>query len=73
MTDYHVGCEALGIYAGTLNSSETMWRSKSDVTKEALCAVAEFMLQGDKKLIFESNGKVFELIVQEASEDGGTD
>ena len=39
MPEYHVGCGAFGIYAGTLNKKGDMWLHKSDVTNEVLgCA-----------------------------------
>ncbi len=43
MADYHVGCGLAGIYAGTIKKPGE-WKSKSDVTDEALRAVAEYML-----------------------------
>lgn len=73
MPDYHVGCGAFGIYAGTLNRNKTLWQNKSEVTNEAICAVAEYLLQEDKRMSFEKNGKLFELKVQEVTEDAGTD
>lgn len=45
MAEYHVGCGAFGIYAGTLNKSKTMWQNKSECTDEALCAVRDYMVQ----------------------------
>lgn len=72
MPDYHVGCGAFGIYAGTLNRTKTLWQNKSEVTNEAICAVAEYMLQENKRMRFEKNGKLFELKVQEVSEDAGS-
>lgn len=44
MTEYHVGCGAFGIYAGILNKNKTMWKNKSNVTNEALDAVAQYLL-----------------------------
>ena len=44
MANYHVGCGIAGIYAGTLKPSGDEWRNKSDVTHEALCAVAQYLL-----------------------------
>ncbi len=44
MANYHVGCGIAGIYAGTLKSNGDEWRNKSDVTHEALCAVAQHLL-----------------------------
>lgn len=32
MAEYHVGCGAFGIYAGTLKQNGIEWRNKSDVT-----------------------------------------
>ena len=46
MAEYHVGCGAFGIYAGTLNSrNKSMWQNKSDVTDEAINAVMDYMVQ----------------------------
>lgn len=46
MTEYHVGCGAFAIYAGTLNSkNKTLWRSKTECTDEAICAVRDYMVQ----------------------------
>ena len=46
MAEYHVGCGVFGIYAGTLDSkNKNMWRNKTDVTEEAICAVAQHLLQ----------------------------
>lgn len=51
MAEYHVGCGLTGIYAGTIKKPGE-WKSKSEVTGEALSSVAEFMLgnikPGDK-------------------------
>ena len=44
MAEYHVGCGAFGIYAGTLMPNKTMWRNKTDVTDEALCAVRDYLM-----------------------------
>lgn len=43
MAEYHVGCGAFGIYAGTLNKKGDMWLHKSDVTDEAINAVIGYM------------------------------
>lgn len=48
MPDYHVSAGVFGsIYAGTLmpkkDSKPQMWRSKSDVTEEAIVAVRDHM------------------------------
>lgn len=45
MAEYHVGCGAFGIYAGTLNSrNKNMWQNKSEVTDEAIGAVRDYMI-----------------------------
>ena len=53
MAEYHVGCGAFGIYAGTLNKQKTMWQNKSDVTEEARQAVIMYekdRLKSEKRL-----------------------
>lgn len=46
MAEYHVGCGAFGIYAGTLNSkNKTLWQNKTECTDEALCAVRDYIAQ----------------------------
>ena len=64
MAEYHVGCGAFGIYAGTLNSkNKTLWQNKSDVTHEAVSAVAQYLLQEDKSLLFDYQGCRYRLSV----------
>ena len=43
MADYHVGCGIAGIYAGTLKKNGYEWLHKSNVTDEAIIAVAQYM------------------------------
>lgn len=44
MAEYHVGCGAFGIYAGTLNSkNRNLWQNKTECTDEALCAVRDYL------------------------------
>lgn len=46
MAEYHVGCGAFAIYAGTLNSkNKALWQNKTECTDEALCAVRDYMVQ----------------------------
>ena len=46
MAEYHVGCGAFGIYAGTLNSrNKSLWQNKTECTDEAVCAVRDYMVQ----------------------------
>lgn len=51
MAEYHVGCGMAGIYAGTIKKPGE-WKTKSEVTAEALRSVAEYMVgkikPGDK-------------------------
>lgn len=45
MAEYHVGCGIAGIYAGTLKKNKKdEWQFKSDVTNEAIKAVAAWMM-----------------------------
>jgi len=46
MAEYHVGCGAFGIYAGTLNSkNKNLWLNKTECTDEAITAVRDYMVQ----------------------------
>jgi len=64
MAEYHVGCGAFGIYAGTLNSrNRNLWQNKSDVTNEAVSAVAQYLLQENKSLLFNYNDMRYRLCV----------
>ena len=45
MTEYHIGCGAFGIYAGTLNKRKDRWQNKSEVTEEATHAVVQHVKQ----------------------------
>lgn len=45
MAEYHVGCGAFAIYAGTLNSrNKAMWQNKTECTDEAIGAVRDYMV-----------------------------
>ena len=42
MAEYHVGCGAFAIYAGTLNRrNRNLWLDKTECTDAALCGVRE--------------------------------
>lgn len=70
MAEYHVGCGAFAIYAGTLNSrNKNLWQNKSDVTNEATSAVAQYLLQDNKSMRFEYKGKKYKLCVVEEAEE----
>lgn len=45
MAEYHVGCGAFGIYAGTINKKGDQWVNKTDVTDEALAAVTTYIMR----------------------------
>lgn len=44
MAEYHVGCGAFAIYAGTLNKDKNMWKNKTECTDEAINAVLDYMV-----------------------------
>ena len=44
MAEYHVGCGAFAIYAGTLNKNKTIWQNKTECTNEAINAVRDYMV-----------------------------
>lgn len=66
MAEYHVGCGAFGIYAGTLNKDKSMWRNKSDVTDEAFKAVAQYCVDNNESMEFNYRGKKYRLEVKES-------
>lgn len=71
MAEYHVGCGLAGIYAGTLKQNGKEWRNKSDVTNEALCAAAQYLLFNDKEFRFQHNGKWYVMHIDEMGGDNG--
>ena len=64
MAEYHVGCGITGIFAGTINKTSTMWVNKSDVTDEAISAVAQFLLEHEEAMEFNYQGKRYRLAVE---------
>ena len=64
MAEYHVGCGITGIFAGTVNKTYTMWVNKSDVTDEAISAVAQFLLEHEEAMEFNYLGKRYRLAVE---------
>ncbi len=68
MAEYHVGCGAFGIYAGTLKPNGIEWRNKSDVTDEAISAAAQYLLQHDESMTFTCKDKRYRLGVIEVEE-----
>lgn len=65
---YHVGLGIFGIYAGTLKT-KTKWKDKSEVTQEAIDAVAGFLLINKKECRFELQGKKYVMSVTEVEEE----
>lgn len=67
MAEYHVSCSVLasGIYGGTLNKKGDKWKYKTDVTKEALDAVAFYLLMNKKELRFTDQDKRYALRIVE--------
>ena len=66
MAEYHVGCGITGIFAGTLNKKGDMWANKSNVTDEAMRAVAQFLLEHKEAMNFNYHGKRYRLAVTQA-------
>ncbi len=77
MAEYHVGCGAFGIYAGTLSKprkdGSQLWRDKSEVTDEAIRSVAQYLLEAEIELEFTYHGKRYLLSVQETEEGDADD
>jgi len=68
MAEYHVGCGIARIYAGTLKSNGDEWRNKSDVTHEALCAVAQHLLFNGKEFRFKHKDQWYVMRIEEFEE-----
>lgn len=69
MAEYHVGCGAFGIYAGTLNKNKDKWLNKSDVTDEAFGSVAQYCVEHNEAMNFDYHGKRYRLAVSEINDD----
>lgn len=68
MAEYHVGCGIASIYAGTLNKKGE-WRNRSNVTDEAVCAVAEYLLTNQKEFHFDYRGKKYIMRILEGEKN----
>lgn len=68
MAEYHVGCGFTSVYAGTLNKKGE-WRNRSNVTDEAVCAVAEYLLTNQKEFHFDYHGKKYIMRILEGEEN----
>ncbi len=71
MAEYHVGAGLFGIYAGTLNPKGDTWRNKSEVTREALGAAAQYLMENEREFRFKrkSDEKWYVMKVFELQED----
>lgn len=71
MAEYHVGAGLFGIYAGTLNPKGDTWRNKSEVTREALGAAAQYLMENEREFRFKrkSDEKWYVMKVLELQED----
>lgn len=65
MANYHVGCGLAKIYAGTLKKSGIEWLNKTEVTHEALCAVAQYLLFQGKEFRFQHKNKWYAMRIEE--------
>ena len=54
---YSVGCGYFRIYAGVLKPNGKEWKEKTDVTMEAMKAVAQYLLDNQKEFHFEWEGE----------------
>ena len=54
---YSVGCGYFRIYAGVLKPGGKEWMEKTDVTMEAMKAVAQFLLDNQKEFHFAWEGE----------------
>lgn len=64
MAEYHVGCGLSAIYAGTI-LKPGVWKNKTPVTDEAVCAVAQWLLMNNEAVTFSMNGKKYRMEVNE--------
>lgn len=62
---YSIGCGLAGIYAGVLKPNGEEWKEKTDVTKDALAAVAQHLIDFNTEFRFTYKGKNMVLKVVE--------
>lgn len=65
---YSIGCGLFGIYAGILKPNGEEWKDKTDVTEEAMSAVAQYLLMNHKEFRFKVEDKMMVLKVVELDE-----
>jgi len=76
MSEYHVGCNSKGIYVGTRTKNGESWITYSNVTYEALSAVAKYLMLDGNPYQFEKDGNSYlmqlSIINETPSEDLST-
>lgn len=73
MTEYHVGCGILGIYAGRLNKKGDQWLAKSDVTEEAIMSVFDYLYTNKKEFRVKINGKEYAMRIVPYEEESDSE
>jgi hypothetical protein len=68
MAEYHVGCGLSAIYAGTI-LKPGLWKNKTQVTDEAVSAVAQWLLMNGVTFKFTMNGKKYRMEVNEDKDE----
>ena len=58
---YSVGCGLFGIYAGILKPNGKEWKEKTDVTMEAMKAVAQYLLDNQKEFHLMNFSKLYSM------------
>ena len=61
---YSIGCGLFGIYAGVLKPNGREWKDKTEVTLDAMGAVAQHMIDHGGVFRFEYQGKKMVLKVE---------
>lgn len=56
-TKYSIGCGLFGIYAGVLKPNGIEWKNKTDVTLDAMGAVAQHLIDHNTEFRFEYKGR----------------
>lgn len=64
---YSIGCGNFGIYAGILKPNDREWKDKTEVTLDAMGAVAQHMVEHPGVFRFEYQGKKMVLKVEDES------
>ena len=68
MAEYHVGCGLAGIYAGVMKPNGCEWKDKSEVTSEAISAVAQRLILDDAVFKFTYQNKRYAMSVVEIND-----